>query len=147
VIRIPSKTFVLGEYLVLQGGPALVLCHPPYFEAERGSSDRPLASQSPAGQLAKKTGFDLSTLAFRDPHQGRGGFGGSGAEFLAVWAYHQGKTSFQEKDCWQAREDYRALASGSGVDVLTQAFGTGEEALLVGVDLAAKKLKNQPLPS
>ncbi len=31
---IPSKTFLLGEYLALQGGSALVLGHGPYFECE-----------------------------------------------------------------------------------------------------------------
>lgn len=149
MIRIPSKTFLLGEYIVLKGGPALVLTHAPFFKAEaQGKSLKaPFNVASPAAQIAKKLRFDASTVLFTDPHNGQGGFGGSSAEFLAVLAQDQTKTSFKEAECWKARDLYLSVASGSGVDVLVQAFGSGEENLLVAVDLETKKLKPMNIPS
>ena len=52
----PSKTFLVGEYAVLTGGPALVMTTPPYFSSD---SD-----------------------GFYDPYDGLGGFGASGAKFV-----------------------------------------------------------------
>lgn len=149
MIRIPSKTFLLGEYIVLKGGPALVLTHGPFFkaEAQAKSLKSPFNVASPAAQIAKKLRFDASTVLFTDPHNGQGGFGGSSAEFLAVLAQDSVKTNFKEAECWKARELYLSVASGSGVDVLVQAFGSGEENLLVAVDLEGKKLKPLNIPS
>lgn len=149
MIRIPSKTFLLGEYIVLKGGPAIVLTHGPFFkaEAQAKSLKAPFNAASPAAQIAKRLRFDASTVLFTDPHQGQGGFGGSSAEFLAVVAQDQTKTSFKEAECWKARELYLSVASGSGVDVLVQAFGSGEGDLLVAIDLEGKKLKPLNIPS
>lgn len=149
MIRIPSKTFLLGEYIVLKGGPALVLTHGPFFKAEAQAKSLkvPFNAASPAAQIAKKLRFDASTVLFTDPHQGQGGFGGSSAEFLAVVAQDSVKTNFKETECWKARDLYLSVASGSGVDVLVQAFGSGEENLLVAVDLEGKKLKPLNIPS
>lgn len=149
MIRIPSKTFLLGEYIVLKGGPAIVLTHGPFFkaEAQAKSLKAPFNAASPAAQIAKKLRFDSSTVLFTDPHNGQGGFGGSSAEFLAVLAQDSVKTNFKEAECWKARELYLSVASGSGVDVLVQAFGSGEESLLVAVDLEGKKLKPLNIPS
>lgn len=126
-----------------------MLTHGPFFkaEAQAKSLKSPFNVASPAAQIAKKLRFDPSTVLFTDPHQGQGGFGGSSAEFLAVIAQDQTKTSFKEAECWKARDMYLSVASGSGVDVLVQAFGSGEENLLVAVDLEGKKLKPMNIPS
>ncbi len=133
-MRIPSKTYILGEYGVLVGGPALVLCHGPYFETTSGTSS--FHPKSPAGLAAQKLG--RSPPGFVDPHGGRGGFGGSGAEFLSVL----GKNSFSEQESWQAWELYRSLqAQGSGIDVLAQAYGTGKDPVLLHIDQKSKTIQ------
>lgn len=55
-ILCPSKTFLLGEYAVLDGGPALLIATEPNFTYENHT--------------------------FSDPYQGQGGFGASGAKFI-----------------------------------------------------------------
>jgi mevalonate kinase len=55
-ILCPSKTFLLGEYAVLNDGPAILLATEPYFEWENN--------------------------IFKDPYQKKGGFGASGAKFV-----------------------------------------------------------------
>jgi hypothetical protein len=133
----------------LQGGPAIVLTHGPNFEGEtRAKSPKSMVHpSSPAGLLAKKLQRDSSTLDFKDPHGGKGGFGGSSAEFLALLAQEEGRSSFREADCWRARELYTSLAPGSGVDVLVQAFGSGEGNMMVAVDLANRKIRPLNIPS
>lgn len=55
-ISCPSKTFLVGEYAVISGGPALLLATPPCFS------------------------WDIE--GFYDPYDNLGGFGASGAEFI-----------------------------------------------------------------
>jgi len=55
-ISCPSKTFLVGEYAVISGGPALLLATPPNFS------------------------WDIE--GFFDPYDSLGGFGASGAEFV-----------------------------------------------------------------
>ena len=62
-ILCPSKTFLVGEYAVLTGGPALLLATPPCFSWDNEG--------------------------FYDPYDGIGGFGASGAEFV-IGAKRQG---------------------------------------------------------
>ncbi|HEV2614086.1 MAG TPA: hypothetical protein VGV92_05200 [Gammaproteobacteria bacterium] len=62
-ILCPSKTFLIGEYAVLSGGPAILLATPPYFSWDNEG--------------------------FYDPYDGLGGFGASGAEFV-IAAKRQG---------------------------------------------------------
>lgn len=62
-IQCPSKTFLVGEYAVLSGGPALLLATPPCFSWD--------------------------SEGFYDPYEGLGGFGASGAEFV-IAAKRQG---------------------------------------------------------
>lgn len=148
-MRIPSKTFLLGEYAVLQGGPAMLVTHGPQFESDvQAKSPKPaFVSTAPAGLLAKKLGVDTHRIQFTDPFAAQGGFGRSSAEFLAVLASSKNKSGFTEKECWEARDLYISLAAGSGVDVLVQAFGCGEGPMLVGVDIRGKKLNPLPMPT
>lgn len=120
----PSKTFLLGEYAVLGGGPALVLAHAPLFQGSFGAGAEPaFPSGSPAYRLAQSLSLDPARFTFLDPHQKRGGFGASGAEFLTVAKLHPQAPEGQAF-AWFARELYFAHGgSGSGVDLLVQGFG------------------------
>jgi mevalonate kinase len=75
---IPGKVFLLGEYAVLAGRPAVVAAIPPRFGLGFGRAAP--NSKSPGGRLLASVG---ETLAHRlsDPHLGSGGFGASTAEF------------------------------------------------------------------
>jgi hypothetical protein len=85
-------------------------------------------------------------IRFQDPHAGRGGFGGSGAEYLAAWV---GERRVPAPDApraifaWSAWEDSRTVAGvGSGADVLTQAFGVNrDEPFFLEIDLVGRSLR------
>lgn len=130
-LSVPSKTFLVGEYGVLAGGPALVINTEPRFELSVRSvetkSDFFAHKDSSAGLLWKhfakeveaKHGFVQFT--FKDPWQEAGGMGRSGAEFLLVreWLLRNG---FSTKK--SLIQDYKKFAkSGSGADVLAQSTG------------------------
>lgn len=133
----PSKTFVLGEYAVLESGSALLLAHEPMFQARIGKSLPNFAANSPAGKAFKK--FGPVGLDFLDPHEGRGGFGGSGAEFLAVVAAHEGKPGNPEF-AWKAYDLYRELGcAGSGADILCQ--GATSTTAFVSIDIPNRGLE------
>ena len=98
-LEIPSKTFVIGEYLALEGTASMLLATKPCFKIKiRESSslevqtdkfektDDPFAEfhpDSPAGKLCQKL-KQKKTYFIEDPHEGNGGFGRSTAEYLSV---------------------------------------------------------------
>lgn len=91
IFSIPGKTFLAGEYLALHGGPSLVFLSHPLFELEATKGTGQLFGihqDSPAGLLIKKHSeyFAQFDLRFQDAYAGRGGFGASTAQFLAVYA-------------------------------------------------------------
>lgn len=94
-IRIPGKTFVLGEYLALQGGPALLACTQPLFILSAKIKGHGLCQgihpQSPAGRWIRENNalFRELDLEFVDPHSGAGGMGASTAQFAAVYILAQ----------------------------------------------------------
>lgn len=149
-ISVPSKTFLIGEYAVLSGGPALVLLHEPVFdisiEVLGTKSGIDFHSESPAGLYCRQKNLGLSQFSFVDPHGGRGGFGASSAQFLAAWLTAQseavggslvgvlnslierdplGRVSMKEETVSRILRDYRSVLSGpaSGADVLAQLLG------------------------
>lgn len=137
---IPSKTFLLGEYVALAGGPAILVSHAPCFEVdflESSSAQIPFHPESPAGiwvDLHEEL-FTSVAIQFRDPYEGAGGFGASTAQFIAVYLYvlHKGgllKNGLQLNDMqkWAIVEDYKNLFEDqdvppSGYDVLSQLSG------------------------
>lgn len=141
----PSKTFIVGEYAVVEKAPALLLGHSPFFEARfsPGASKRPeFHPDSPAGKYFAKHPAQGS-LSLVDPHGGKGGFGASGAEFLAVWS--AGKTpptsdSEREKYAWAAWDASREFP-GSGADILTQAFGVNDDGFFLSVNMGNRTLQ------
>lgn len=101
VFSIPGKTFLAGEYLALHGGPALVFLSQPCFElaVRRGHGQlQGIHADSPAGKFIGKHAeyFAKFDLQFQDPYQGRGGFGASTAQFLAVYALWLHKEASQQ---------------------------------------------------
>ena len=107
-LRIPSKTFLLGEYAVLYGGQAIVLVHPPFFRVQKSNNSVLFHKDSPAARLMRKNSL-IQDFEFIDPHGGRGGFGGSTAEVVA---------SFKSKTLCTIEEllkDYLNLFSDQGV--------------------------------
>lgn len=84
----PAKTFLIGEYIALQGGQALILTTTPCFEVslEIGAPKCDFPMHSPAYNLWKKhlSAYDY-TLNWQDPYLGLGGLGASSAQFLGAY--------------------------------------------------------------
>ena len=141
-ITIPGKTFLVGEYLALVGGPSLVATTAPRFEAAftrsapgEGSLSKPFHAESPAGRLwsTLEREIELSPwhVTFVDPHRGLGGLGASTAQFASVVAFAQSLGAFRSPpadwDSWLRL--YRDCAwSGdglapSGADLVAQVSG------------------------
>jgi mevalonate kinase len=93
-LSVPSKTFLVGEYIVLQGGPAILLSTPPCFEVITENNQ------------------------FIDPYLGLGGFGASSAKFVLA------EKAKGHDDPWGIWRSYRESGLlGSGADVVAQIVG------------------------
>ncbi len=127
----PAKTFLVGEYVALQGGPALILTTEPCFlvSLENGTPACDFPVNSPAYNLWKK---DLSSynykLHWQDPYFGLGGLGASSAQFLG--AYYARNYILQNTITHKKLlADYLKYAWNgqgippSGYDVLAQSMG------------------------
>lgn len=140
VFSIPGKTFLAGEYLVLQEGPALVFLSEPRFEleADKGHGNvLGIHPDSPAGLFIQshKEYFAGWDLKFHDSYQSKGGFGASTAQFLGVyslWLYQEAPQQDMEKilDFRHLLEEYYKVAWNgegfrpSGVDLVGQLKGS-----------------------
>lgn len=90
----PGKVFLLGEYAVLGGAPAIMASVGPRFQLlvrNRTEDSVPwvMHPQSPVSRLIDwagraGVGMDLE-LEFVDPFEGRGGFGASTAQFVLTY--------------------------------------------------------------
>ena len=151
IIKVPSKTFLVGEYLAVVGGPAVLLATEPEFLVSAVEQDsislnsgwpkrageavafERVDEQSAKGPLArlfqrvntKLAGEQKPSLSFwiQDPHRKRGGFGRSGAEFLALCHFAR---ELNGKDQAPARllDLFRSCGGqGSGADLVAQALG------------------------
>lgn len=125
-IRVPSKTFLTGEYSVLTGHRALVMTHEPFFtcSVDESATGHPKAiefhAESPAGKLELELSSKTHKWFFDDPHDGSGGFGGSTAEFISVY-----KTLKSDGDLSDLKERYFSLFkksahAPSGADLVAQ---------------------------
>lgn len=98
VLSVPGKSFLAGEYLALKGGPCLIFASKPHFElyAQKGSGHvEGIHPESPAGKFLRdhQDFFSRHDLNFVDPHQGRGGWGASTAQFLTVFVLNEWRES------------------------------------------------------
>lgn len=141
----PAKVFLLGEYAVLGGAPALVAALGPRFELcvrraeSQASAPAPFHPESPAGRLFSKYASRLDPalhLEFLDPFAGAGGFGASTAQFaLLAFLLHRlmgffAVGSMGDEEIWEIWRTYRELSSGasraplpSGADLIAQCRG------------------------
>ncbi|MDF1684830.1 MAG: hypothetical protein P1U36_09270 [Legionellaceae bacterium] len=126
---IPAKTFLLGEYAALHGGPAIVLTTTPCFEVGLSTEQTSpvIHPDSPAG-LFWTHADNSSQLTWHDPYHGIGGLGASSAQFLgAYWAAAESQLQSHTNQealldaywacSWQGGQGVRP----SGYDVLAQA--------------------------
>jgi mevalonate kinase len=125
-LSLPSKAFILGEYAVLKGAPALVATLAPRFELRESGEGKKFSEISPEAPVrlllsnAGQEGSALLDASFLDPHKGSGGFGGSTAEFaLAYGALHG--TSTPVTKMWS--EYCRIQPKASGADLAAQWSG------------------------
>lgn len=119
---IPSKAFILGEYAVLEGAPALVGTLAPRFELRHqagglsevaGVALRDFSEEAPVRKLIQaEKGDHLLGSRFVDPHKGSGGFGGSTAEFALAYAALRGPAS-PVKEVWSRYRSIQPQASGA----------------------------------
>jgi mevalonate kinase len=156
-LSVPGKTFLVGEYLALEGGPSLLLATGPRFELkvryESQTRVSPFAIRSPAGRflLSRQNLFNGKAISFSDPHAGRGGLGASSAQFALMYAYVVlGAKFFDLREAssgfWRSLlAEYRDCAfSGqgrapSGADVVAQLVGG--VTCFDGVRSTAKRLE------
>lgn len=114
----PGKIFLLGEYAVLGGAPALLATVGPRFMLSTGSFEGSCSTSfhpdSPAGKLAPGRSWH-----WLDPYGGAGGFGASTAQALLVEAA-LGEPARPLEERWKR---YRSHSSGSGADFVAQASG------------------------
>lgn len=140
-LRIPGKVFVLGEYNVLAGRAGLIgTLSPPFIARAAGAEGeiyRP-HPESPAGLLfsqcgvqggkaAAKAKFETREFIFEDPRNGRGGLGGSTAEFLAGWSFWR-ESDVSAQEAWRIWAAYQELHQAhrlppSGADLVAQILG------------------------
>jgi mevalonate kinase len=123
---VPGKVFLLGEYAVLAGAPALVAAVPPRFRLSsapfEGSIETSFHPESPAGRWCR-VHHAAHAWHFEDPACGAGGFGASTAQFILAAA------SNGQQD-WRALwTEYRSLnhslagSPPSGADLVAQVLG------------------------
>lgn len=128
-IRIPGKTFLVGEYIALEGGATLIFTSEPYFKlttAPEKHCPSPFHPDSPAGQWLDAHPELASNVRFQfiNPYQ-RGGLGASTAEFLAVYEYYYHATN-QTIEPVSLLNTYQTLFSShnlpipSGADLMAQ---------------------------
>ncbi len=144
LLSCPSKTFLLGEYAVMNSGAALLFNSEPRFQLIvnlRGTGEvEGIHPASPAAQwmAQNRDRFGHADLQFVDPHNGLGGFGASSAQFVLVHALAQfiadGRQTnessvVQVEPIWR---DYRNVSAGSrnsnmmgpsGADIVAQFAG------------------------
>lgn len=124
---IPGKTFLIGEYVALLGGPNLIFCQKPYFKAtvfdkaKNPNKKCILHPESPAGLYLRKHQLPFG-LIMDNPFSPPGGLGASTAEFLAIYLAHLDKNN-NELQIESLKKDYLALFENhkpSGADLVAQ---------------------------
>lgn len=133
-LTVPSKTFLLGEYVALKGGPVIILTSESRFtlvvnpSGEHTMKVAGIHPASPAGKLLQRypecyRDFDLT---FIDPYQGLGGFGASSAQFILLFSLKAKLPAIDEETLLA---EYRQLAwqgegmPPSGADLIAQLHG------------------------
>ncbi len=141
-LSVPSKTFIIGEYLALSGGPTLLATTAPRFKLKvtsiltSSNEVTGISPESPAGLYYRQyqDSFKELSLKFIDPYNGQGGLGASTAQFallyaLREWQKSQLLTMERSLDLKHLLNTYQDLASSggaykpSGADLVAQVRG------------------------
>lgn len=153
MLSFPGKTFLFGEYAVLEKASALLIATPPLFTAafrEASRQDGPFHPESLAGRFWRKESdfFRHKKLEFTDPYSGAGGLGASGAEFLSLYfRRYENHPALAPKEraflAWECFQDLNAEGKRqSGADVLVQAYAMGrEDSPLLLLDIEKRELR------
>ena len=134
-ISCPAKTFVIGEYSVLDGGSAIIINTAPRFscriykkKSRKSQSNYQFSPNSPVYKWMHDhqdifTSYDFE---WRNPYKDKGGLGFSSAQFNILYAYTQiskGKSLDQVKPA-DLMQSYLNLhfegCKPSGADILSQ---------------------------
>lgn len=137
----PGKTFLVGEYLALKGGPSVLACTEPRFvlnmypKKDRTPSPEVFHSESPAGKFIKDHAkfFAHWNMEFHDGYNGIGGFGASTAQFALVYMaeliMRAGEINSENMQWSELLRDYHLYAytgegePPSGADLIAQLTG------------------------
>lgn len=135
---LPAKTFLVGEYVALTGGPAILLTTTPCFEISLSTSSdlNKIHPDSPAGKWWQLNNSGNLSLDWHDPYNSIGGLGASSAQFLGAYfaVAHLNKqtpkkAAFNQNYLDNLLEDYKSVAwngigtAPSGYDVVAQSMG------------------------
>ena len=117
VISFPSKTFLIGEYAVMEEAPALLVNTCPRFQFDIQypvkKSFHPFHKDSPATLLIEENKKIFSSVSIQFSENYESGFGLSGAEFNCVYllsALLKG-VSVEDIDCFDILEKYMSFSS------------------------------------
>lgn len=136
----PSKTFLLGEYLALHGGSALLINTNPRFVVKVYNSDKAKITGIHPDSPTNKMLADYHSLLryyhidFHDPYTKKGGFGASSSQFLMCYMlirYLQGENIWDKSFAFMDKllTDYRQYSlqpnatPPSGADLIAQFHG------------------------
>lgn len=133
-ISCPAKTFILGEYAVLDGGPAIVLNTAPRFvcriQKNSKTSGLDMPENSPAGQWIRKNPQDFQSIQLNwFNNYNKGGLGFSSAQFNILYAYsfilkEGGIDQINPQEIWRSYLNLKFEGFlPSGADVITQWVG------------------------
>ncbi len=122
IIEVPAKIFLIGEYLVLEGGDAVLEAIRPGYRFEFGTDIEGQLPhpESPAGRLLSQAGSRVARFRLLGD-SAPPGFGGSTAECLMAWKQIHGVwPEPDEVHAWYRRN----VPLASGADLLLQARKT-----------------------
>lgn len=152
--NLPAKTFFVGEYAALYGGPALLVTTTPCFgitwsnkiTRHNESRLRGIHPDSPAGRWWLSSKHHRGILEWQDPYQGRGGLGASSAQFLGAFlaSCHCLNQEPQLTDMFNAFQQTCKHEAGilpSGYDVLAQS-----QNQFVAINRQERVLQTYPWP-
>ncbi len=135
-ISFPSKTFLIGEYAVMGGAPALLVNTQPRFQFHIQhpvkNNSHPFHKNSPAGLFIKENKEIFSSVSIQYSQAYGHGFGLSGAEFNCVYLLETllRGDSIVDIHCFDILEKYLSFLNvnykeriPSGADVVSQWLG------------------------
>jgi hypothetical protein len=148
-LEAPLKIFLLGEYAVLEGGPAVITCLPERYRLVRAPSrgrEARWKEGSPVARLAEHARAREVEIPEVEWRSDRPGFGESTAQFALLF-YELAPALGLARDWKSALELYRQLTADepmppSGADLVAQWLGgttlvEGSEARPLALDLTS----------